>query len=95
MNVNTAAGVLFELTRTRHGGGYIGGGIDWRVWQNLVAGVEYRHYEFGSVTATPILAATGVANPFDTWTLKAREDTFSARLSWLFNWGGGPISTRY
>ena len=58
-----------------------------------MAGVEYRHYEFQSVTATPILF-NGVANPFDAWTLKPRADTIEARLSWLFNWGG-PVVARY
>jgi len=93
----TAAGFLIESTRTRHDGAYIGGGFDWQVWSTpggaLVAGVEYRHYEFQSVTATPILF-NGVANPFDAWTLKPRADTIEARLSWLFNWGG-PVVARY
>jgi outer membrane immunogenic protein len=83
-----AAGVLFESSQTNDGGYYFGVGADWRIWQNLVAGLEYRHYEFNSVTATPILAATGLPNVRDTYTLNPHADTFEARLSWLFNPSG-------
>ena len=93
----TAAGFFTESTRTRHNGAYVGGGVDWQVWNTpggaLVAGIEYRHYEFQSVTAPPILF-NGLPNTFDTWTIKPRVDTIEARLSWLFNWGG-PVVARY
>ena len=93
----TATGFLFETTRTQHDGWYAGAGFDWQVWSTpsgaLVAGVEYRHYEFQSVTATPILF-NGLPNNFDTWTIKPRADTVEAKLSWLFNWGG-PVVARY
>jgi outer membrane immunogenic protein len=91
------AGLFVESTRTRHDGAYIGGGFDWQIWNTpggaLVAGVEYRHYEFQSVSATPILF-NGVANPGDNWAIKPHADTIEGRLSWLFNWGG-PVVARY
>jgi outer membrane immunogenic protein len=94
----TAIGTLIESSRTSHDGGYIGGGVDWQVWSTpggaLVAGVEYRHYEFQSVTATPTFAGTGIPNLADTWSIKPRADTVEAKLSWLFNWGG-PVVARY
>jgi outer membrane immunogenic protein len=87
-----------DTSRTRHDGAYVGGGVDWQVWSTpggaLVAGVEYRHYEFQSVTVAPIIAATGLANTNNTWTLKPHADTVEAKLSWLFNWGG-PVMARY
>jgi outer membrane immunogenic protein len=96
-NLFNAAGLFVEGTRTRHNGAYVGGGLDWQVWNTpsgaLVAGIEYRHYEFQSVTATPITFA-GLPNNFDTWTIKPRADTIEAKLSWLFNWGG-PVVARY
>jgi len=58
-----------------------------------VAGVEYRHYWFQSVTATPILAS-GLSDAANTWTIKPEADTIEAKLSWLFNWGG-PVVARY
>lgn len=94
----TAVGTLIESTRTRHDGAYVGVGFDWQIWTRpggaLVAGIEYRHYEFQSVTATPTFAATGLPNVADTWSLQARADTVEGRLSWLFNWGG-PVVAKY
>jgi outer membrane immunogenic protein len=102
-NVNS---VLIESTETSHNGAYIGGGIDWQVWSMpagaLVLGVEYRHYWFQSVTATPICATgigtcaglVGLSNPGDNWAIQAHADTIEAKASWLFNWGG-PVVARY
>jgi outer membrane immunogenic protein len=94
----SAAGFVVESTETSHNGAYIGGGVDWQVWNTpsgaLVAGIEYRHYWFNSQTATPILATTGLANVADTWTIQPHADTVEAKLSWLFNWGG-PVVARY
>ena len=90
----TGAGALGEFTTTTHTGTYIGGGFDWMVTQNWIVGAEYRHYEFGSQTAIPITPA-GVSVPFDTWTLKAKADTISVRLSWLFGWAGASMMSRY
>jgi outer membrane immunogenic protein len=88
-------GFLIESTRTRHNGAYVGGGFDWQVWNTpggaLVAGIEYRHYEFQSVTATPTLVGGGL-NTFDNWAIKPRADTIEGRLSWLW---GGPVVARY
>jgi len=90
-------GNFVETTRTQHDGAYVGAGIDWQAWATpggaLVLGVEYRHYWFQSVTATPILA-NGLLNNFDTWSIQPRADTIEAKASWLFNWGG-PVVARY
>jgi outer membrane immunogenic protein len=87
-------GVVAESTRTRHNGAYIGAGVDWKVWQSFVLGIEYRHYSFAGVSATPIVLATGAPNAADAWSLKPRADTVALRASWLFNWGG-PVVARY
>jgi len=88
-------GSLNESSRTTHDGAYIGGGVDWQVWSTpggaLVAGLEYRHYWFQSVTATSITAGGFIG---DQWTIKPQADTIEAKLSWLFNWGG-PVVARY
>jgi outer membrane immunogenic protein len=91
-----ATGALFESATTTHNGVYIGAGFDWMIIQGLILGGEYRHYNFRSQTAVPTIAATGLPNPFDTWTVKPQADTFSVRLSWLFGWaGGGPVLSKY
>ena len=88
-----------DRSRTTHGGTYFGGGIDWQVLTRpggaLVAGIEYRHYEFQSQTVVPIIVATGAPIAVNTWTIQPRADTIEARLSWLFNFGGGPVAARY
>jgi len=93
----TAAGFLGESTRTQHDGAYAGGGFDWQVWNTpggaLVAGIEYRHYWFQSVTATPVTVG-GFLDTNNTWTIQPHADTIEAKLSWLFNWGG-PVVARY
>jgi outer membrane immunogenic protein len=102
-NVNS---VLIESTETSHNGAYAGAGIDWQAWSTpggaLVLGVEYRHYWFNNVAATPICATgigtcagiAGLANPADHWAIQAHSDTIEAKASWLFNWGG-PVVARY
>jgi outer membrane immunogenic protein len=74
-----------EQANARTGGGYIGGGIDWAVWQNWILGLEYRHYGFNAKTGTGPFSTGGFENVrFDTST-----DTVLARLSYKFNpWGG-------
>jgi outer membrane immunogenic protein len=90
-------GFLIESTQTQHDGAYAGIGFDWQVWNTpsgaLVAGIEYRHYWFQSVTATPTFAGGG-PNNIDTWSIQPQADTVEAKLSWLFNWGG-PVYARY
>jgi len=96
-NLFTANGLFIEGTRTQHSGAYAGAGFDWQVWSTpggaLVAGIEYRHYWFQSVTATPI-DFTGTPDNLNTWTIRPQADTVEAKLSWLFNWGG-PVVARY
>ena len=91
----TFGGFLFESTQTQHDGAYAGAGFDWQVWSTpsgaLVAGIEYRHYWFNTVTTTATTAA-GFAG--DSWTIQPHADTVEAKLSWLFNWGG-PVVARY
>jgi outer membrane immunogenic protein len=88
-------GSLNESSRTTHNGAYAGVGIDWQVWNTpggaLVAGIEYRHYWFNTVTTTATTAA-GFAG--DNWSIQPHADTVEAKLSWLFNWGG-PVVARY
>jgi outer membrane immunogenic protein len=94
------SGILNESSETSHDGAYVGGGIDWQVWSTpggaLVAGLEYRHYWFQSVTATAITGPgfAGVQGFGDQWTVQAHADTIEGKLSWLFNWGG-PVVARY
>lgn len=88
-------GTLNESSETSHNGAYAGVGLDWQVWNTpggaLVAGIEYRHYWFNSVTTTAIPNGPGLG---DQWTIQPHADTVEAKLSWLFNWGS-PVVARY
>ena len=80
---STAAGVVFESTRHRQSGSYLGGGVDWAMSGNWMLGLEYRHYDFNSKTLVPHTPG-GAAVPFDTWTLDPSADTITLRLSYKF-----------
>jgi outer membrane immunogenic protein len=89
MNVRTQPGAggatsLLETAHGRTGGWYLGGGVEWAVSPGWTAGLEYRHYEFGSRTENDYNPSTGVfveharfADP--------TTDSLSARVSW--RWG--------
>lgn len=38
----------------------IGGGLEWKLWQNASLGVEYRHYDFGKASAANPIFTTGL-----------------------------------
>jgi opacity protein-like surface antigen len=71
--------------RQRHGGWYIGGGVDFAMAAGWTIGIEYRHYEFDEATYNPsrIVASTGLldlsqpANRAD-----ATSDIVTLRASW-------------
>jgi outer membrane immunogenic protein len=78
------ATTLRETAHARDGGWYLGGGVEWAVSPGWSAGIEYRHYEFGSVTTNDYNPATG------TFVERVRfadpsTDSVSARVSW--RWG--------
>ena len=76
---------ISEQANARTGGGYIGGGIDWAVWQNWILGLEYRHYAFSSKTA----ASASLDGYTENIRFAPSTDTVQARLSYKFNpWGG-------
>jgi outer membrane immunogenic protein len=63
-------------------GWYVGGGLDVRVWEGLIVGVEYRHYEFQTKTLSE--AAPGGGPVLESVTVKPKADTVMARVSFLF-----------
>src|SRR6516165_2902174 len=58
-----------EAGRTRHVGGYWGGGIDAQFAMGWVAGIEFRHYAFGTKTTVPI-TNHGSPFPFDAYNVR-------------------------
>jgi opacity protein-like surface antigen len=75
-----------ETGDTQNGGWYAGGGVEWNFARNWYTGIEYKHYDFGTVTTVPTFV-TGGPDTFNTKSISATADTVSARLSYKFDWG--------
>jgi len=88
----------FEHAKATTGGAYIGGGTEWALLNNLIFGVEYRHYFFSAKTVTSeffngVSHTPGFSTRFDPST-----DTVLARLSYKFGgdpWGKAPVVAKY
>jgi opacity protein-like surface antigen len=80
---DTPAGVMIDEATTRHGGWYLGGGLEWAVSPGWTMGLEYRHYEFDAKTTVPFSSA-GAAIPGDRYNLDPSTDSITARVSWKF-----------
>ena len=81
---SAATGAVNVVGSERHGGWYIGGGIDWAIARDWTIGIEYRHYDFGDEfynrhngLGTPVLGDNG--------TVSANLDTVTFRASWKFS----------
>ena len=63
----------------------VGGGVDYAIWQNLVFGVEYDHFDFTYDGFT-----APVTGPGTSWivtnTSRLTVDQVVARLSYKFDW---------
>jgi opacity protein-like surface antigen len=90
------ATTLVEQAHARLDGWYLGGGFEWAISPGWTAGIEYRHYDFGSAKATAFnttgagpsaVNPTGipVGLPAETVRFDATTDTVTARVSW--RWG--------
>jgi outer membrane immunogenic protein len=74
----------FDNATASHDGYYIGGGVDWAVFNSWVVGVEYRHYDFGTVRTVPV-AVGGFLDVPNTYDSHPRFDTVTFRMTYLFN----------
>jgi outer membrane immunogenic protein len=78
-----ATGVLFSEGSERHGGWFIGGGLEWLVSHGWSVGLEYRHYEFNDELHIQHAPAGGVNdNPRF---VDPSMDTVAVRLTWRFD----------
>jgi outer membrane immunogenic protein len=81
-------------------GATVGGGLEYAITNNLIAGIEGRYTWYGSQTFnTGVLAVAPLPNGgFSTSptsaSLKLNTAEVLARLSWKFDWGG-PVVARY
>lgn len=63
----------------------VGGGVDYAVWQNLIVGVEYDHFDFNYNPFTAPFSSGG-APWIVTNTSRLTVDQVVARASYKFNW---------
>jgi outer membrane immunogenic protein len=72
----------------------VGVGLDYAIWNNFVAGIEYDHYDLGYSAFTTAVSNGGtpafIASPS-----RLTIDAVVGRLSYKFNWAAAPIATRY
>lgn len=96
----SAAGAIQPdlATHERHNGWYAGGGIDYAVTQNIVAGVEYQHVGLNNrqhCREPRKIAGTCLgAGDDSTSNIRPHVDIVRARLSIKF-WGASPVVARY
>jgi len=72
----------FDSSASQHGW-YLGGGVEYMVWKNVILGVEYQHVDLGS-TFHCVETACGTIN-VNNHDIKTTVDAVRARLSYKFN----------
>jgi outer membrane immunogenic protein len=73
-----ATGVQFDSGHERHGGWYLGGGIEWSLNRTLSLGVEYKHIELDNDLH---VSSALPGNPAADRSLDASIDVVQARLT--------------
>ena len=76
--------------RERHGGWFIGGGVDMALANGWTIGLDYRHYEFDNGTYNPACQGIGgactavgqIVFPTDTNVADPSSDILTLRVSW-------------
>jgi outer membrane immunogenic protein len=80
--INTASGVNSQSTAWQ-GGWTVGGGLDYMMAPNWIAGIDFNYYKFEKFDRSPIDSAGVGVSYFNT---NSNIYAVTARLSYLFNW---------
>jgi outer membrane immunogenic protein len=74
----------------------IGGGLEWKLWRNILLRAEYRYSDFGSWKPTYFLGS-GDAQVHSDIKVKSQLATFGIAYKFDGGWGGGggPIVAKY
>ncbi|HTT47532.1 MAG TPA: outer membrane beta-barrel protein [Pseudolabrys sp.] len=89
LNVNsrelTAPPTVFDFTGVKQDGFYIGGGVEYAVTNNIIAGIEYQHVDVGSAYHASSADGFGPSPPgVNGRNISATEDIVRARVSLKF-----------
>ena len=88
-------GPAFALASAAHGGWYAGLGAEYAVLDNLILGIDYKHYEFDSEQHNCNQALVG-CTVVDVRNVSAEADSVMGRVSFKFNpWPTAPVVARY
>jgi outer membrane immunogenic protein len=79
---NSAAGTAQEASQASSDGWFVGGGLDWKIADHVVVGIDYRHIDLGSVTVSSFNPANGAFVEFDR--VRGTSDMVMLRGSLLF-----------
>lgn len=81
-------------TAVRHGGWYLGGGVEYQIWRNWIVGLEYQHVNLESKYHC---VGVNCPNPvsLNNHDMSAKIDIVRARLSWKFDWTTPAVVARY
>ena len=91
----TGANTLGFGINTQDVGGWTAGvGLDYAVWQNVVLGIEYDHFDlkYGGSTSP---FSNGGAPLIISNTSRLTIDQVVGRLTYKFNFGGAPLVAKY
>ncbi len=93
--VALAPNTPFTASNSQSNSGWtVGVGLDYQLWNNFVAGIEYDHFDLAYSDFTAAVSNGGT--PFlVTDTSRLTIDQVVGRLSYKFNWTPAPIATRY
>jgi outer membrane immunogenic protein len=92
-SVRIFAAQTFSKTTTQFGW-TAGVGADWKIWNNLILGLLYLHYDLGNTTLQCNDAFFCGDSPQFTRS-HVTADVITARLSWLFTLVPAPVVARY
>jgi outer membrane immunogenic protein len=85
----------FTASNTQENSGWtVGVGLDYKIWNNLVAGIEYDHFDLAYAGFTAPVSNGGTPFLIEN-TSRLTIDQVVGRLSYQFNWTPAPIATRY
>jgi outer membrane immunogenic protein len=78
----------FTASQSENNDGWtVGVGVDYKIWNNVIAGIEYDHYDLGYAGfLAPV--SNGGTPAFVTNTSRLTIDSVVGRLSYQFNWAG-------
>jgi len=82
-----------SLPATTYSGWFLGGGVEYRIFNGWFARTEYRLAEYRERTVTNMATTTGAALA-TAERLQPFVQTIRGELVWRFNWGGGIVTAR-